>query len=220
MGMTGWICQDEYLEKCAKLSDQEVGRLFRALMKYHATGTEPELAGRESIAFDWIKVDIDKAEKAYAEKCERNRQNRSSTIVNDRQRDATEKDDRPQNINNNINNINEDEEEDEDIISRARDAWRCYFGKNPTPALLNRLISTGMSVDLIIRAIMISAIKAPDRPSNYVMSVLADWQREKITTLDEATSYTMIRDGLAGKLPGIMNADAAQEELQAFRARK
>ena len=31
----GFICKDEYLKKLAKLSDQEVGRLFRALMKYH-----------------------------------------------------------------------------------------------------------------------------------------------------------------------------------------
>ena len=89
MPMTGFICQDEYLAKCAKLSDQEVGRLFRALMQYHATGHEPELAGRESIAFDFIKDDIDRADKAYDAKCEKNRQNRSSTTVNDRQRPST-----------------------------------------------------------------------------------------------------------------------------------
>lgn len=101
MAMTGFICQDEYLAKCAKLSDQEVGRLFRALMKYHATGIDPELAGRESIAFDFIREDIDKAEKAYAAKCEQNRQNRTITTDNDRQRPSTEQDERAQNINNN-----------------------------------------------------------------------------------------------------------------------
>lgn len=97
MPMTGFICQDEYLAKCAKLSDQEVGRLFRALMQYHATGHEPELAGRESIAFDFIKDDIDRADKAYDAKCEKNRQNRSSTTVNDRQRPSTNTNERPQN---------------------------------------------------------------------------------------------------------------------------
>ena len=109
MAMTGFICQDEYLAKCAKLSDQEVGRLFRALMEYHATGHEPELAGRESIAFDFIKEDIDKAEKAYAAKCEKNRQNRIAsnengrspepTPDNERQRTLTNVDERTQNIN-------------------------------------------------------------------------------------------------------------------------
>ena len=99
MPMTGFICQDEYLAKCAKLSDQEVGRLFRALMEYHATGHEPELAGRESIAFDFIKEDIDKAEKAYADKCEKNRQNRTLTNVDERERSITNDNERTQNIN-------------------------------------------------------------------------------------------------------------------------
>lgn len=99
MAMTGFICQDEYLAKCAKLSDQEVGRLFRALMSYHATGIEPELAGRESIAFDFIKEDIDKTEKAYAAKCEKNRQNRLATNVDERERPITNVDERPQNKN-------------------------------------------------------------------------------------------------------------------------
>jgi hypothetical protein len=99
MAMTGFICQDEYLAKCAKLSDQEVGRLFRALMSYHATGIEPELAGRESIAFDFIKEDIDKTEKAYAAKCEKNRQNRLTTNVDERERTITNVDERAQNIN-------------------------------------------------------------------------------------------------------------------------
>ena len=86
--MTGFIFQDEYLERLAKLSDQEVGRLVRALANYHATGEQQELAGRESVAFDFIKVDIDRIESKYSAKCETNRNNRqrSSTTVNDRQR--------------------------------------------------------------------------------------------------------------------------------------
>ena len=84
--MTGFVFQDEYIERLAKLSDQEVGRLVRALAHYHATGEAQELAGRESIAFDFIKVDIDRIDKKYEERCETNRNNReqSSTIVNDR----------------------------------------------------------------------------------------------------------------------------------------
>lgn len=67
--MSGFVFQDGYLERLAKLSDQEVGRMVRALAEYHATGKEPELTGRESVAFDFIKADIDKADKAYQAKC-------------------------------------------------------------------------------------------------------------------------------------------------------
>lgn len=83
MPMTGFFCQDEYLAKTAKLTDEEVGRLFRALIDYHANGVLAELDGRESIAFDFIKEDIDKAEKAYAKKCEQASKNRRKALSND-----------------------------------------------------------------------------------------------------------------------------------------
>lgn len=92
--MTGFIFQDEYLERLAKLSDEEVGRLIRALSVYHATGKAQELAGREGVAFDFIKVDIDRIDQKYEAKCETNSNNRqrSSTIVNDRQQSSTNAD--------------------------------------------------------------------------------------------------------------------------------
>lgn len=98
--MSGFVFQDEYLERLAKLSDQEVGRMVRALAEYHATGKEPELTGRESVAFDFIRVDIDKADKAYQAKCNNMRREQSGAIDrNFPQLGADEP-----NKNNNINN--------------------------------------------------------------------------------------------------------------------
>ena len=62
-------CYHSYLKKCEKLTDQELGRLFRAVLKYSITGERQELAGRESIAFDFMADDIDRANRAYEEKC-------------------------------------------------------------------------------------------------------------------------------------------------------
>ena len=110
MPMTGFFCQDEYLAKTSKLTDEEVGRLFRALIDYHANGVVADLDGRESIAFDFIKEDIDKAEEAYAKKCEQASKNRrkallnESTSVNGGQRPSTDVNERD---NNNINICNE-----------------------------------------------------------------------------------------------------------------
>ena len=87
--MTGFIFQDEYLERLAKLSDQELGRLVRALAIYHATGEQQELAGRESIAYDFIKVDIDRIDEKYAAKCDTNRNNRQRSPTNDNERERT-----------------------------------------------------------------------------------------------------------------------------------
>lgn len=71
----GFICFDGYLARTAKLSDQEVGRLFRACMLYHATGELTELAGRESVAFDFIREDIDAASQSYKDRCDKNLEN-------------------------------------------------------------------------------------------------------------------------------------------------
>jgi hypothetical protein len=68
-------CFHSYREKCKKLSDQELGRLFRALMEYSESGTVPELTGRESIAFDFIADEIDRDKSAYSETCRKNREN-------------------------------------------------------------------------------------------------------------------------------------------------
>lgn len=80
MGMTGFFCQDKYLEKTSRLSDEQLGRLFRALMTYHKTGEIVSLDIREEMAFDFIKEDIDSDEKAYQKKCDQARKNRLNGI--------------------------------------------------------------------------------------------------------------------------------------------
>lgn len=64
-----------YRKKLEKLSDQEIGRLVRALLEYGETGETEELAGRESIAFDFIADDINRAKAAYEERCAKNQRN-------------------------------------------------------------------------------------------------------------------------------------------------
>ena len=96
MAMSGFICHDDYLKKTSRLSDEELGRVFRALMTYHETGVEPDLGTVESMAFDFIRVDIDRAEKEYKEKCDRNRDIRLTAIENERKRSSTDVNERDQ----------------------------------------------------------------------------------------------------------------------------
>ena len=94
MGREFFKCFHDYRKKCEKLSDQEVGRLFRALMEYSECGTAPELTGRESIAFDFIAEDIDRDSAAYSQKCKVNAENGSlggkRTQANGSERKRTE----------------------------------------------------------------------------------------------------------------------------------
>ena len=75
MAIEYFCCYHSYRMKIAKLSDQEVERLFRSLLEYSETGETQELTGRESVAFDFIAYDIDQSKKAYAERCRINAEN-------------------------------------------------------------------------------------------------------------------------------------------------
>ena len=94
MANKGFYMMDAYLSRTSRLTDEELGRLFRACMIYHATGEITELEGRESVAFDFIREDIDAQAEAYAAKCETNRRNRMSAIYDDRQQSSTVVNDR------------------------------------------------------------------------------------------------------------------------------
>lgn len=69
MSLEYFCCFHDYLAKTRNLSDSELGRLFRALMTYSATGEKTQLNGREETAFDFISIDIDTAKERYNAKC-------------------------------------------------------------------------------------------------------------------------------------------------------
>lgn len=138
--MSGFVYQDRYLEQLKNLTDQELGRLVRALSRYHMSGEVQELKGRESMAYDFIRYEIDEAERGYQSKCETNKKNRSGANENggkqsmsndnDRQRPLTTVNDREQSsttvpniTEQNINkqNITECVYEDEEEEERARE---------------------------------------------------------------------------------------------------
>ena len=41
--MTGFVFQDEYLDRVQGLTDEQLGKLVRALSAYHAAGEAPKL---------------------------------------------------------------------------------------------------------------------------------------------------------------------------------
>ena len=77
MAMTGFICHDDYFDRLARLSNEEVGNLFRQLMLYHAGRFEEmsDFVGSEGVAFDFIANDINRMEEKQSKASETNREN-------------------------------------------------------------------------------------------------------------------------------------------------
>lgn len=57
----------EYLEEMEELSDEEFGRLVRALLRYSAAGEEPALTGNERFYARRVMIREDKYQESYDE---------------------------------------------------------------------------------------------------------------------------------------------------------
>lgn len=192
--MTGFVFQDEYLERLVKLSDQELGRLVRALATYHATGETQDLAGRESVAFDFIKVDIDRIEEKYSAKCATNRNNRqrSSTFVNDGYDSSglvpkVKDKDKVKDIDNDDDNARVREtafgevEADPVIISVQSNLTGLTVTHYNELAQFREILGD----DLVIHAID-ETVGNSARSWNYTKAILEDYVRGNVRTVGEA----------------------------------
>ncbi len=114
-----FIAYHDYLESMSELSDAECGRLFRAALEYSSEKKAIELRGNERFLFGFIKAQIDRDNKKYAEKCDQNRNNGRLGG-----RPKTESDGKPNGSENNqtvsekserfFKNLKEDKDKEED----------------------------------------------------------------------------------------------------------
>lgn len=76
MAGMNYVClYTSYLESLAPFSDDEIGRMVRAMLTYAATGETPLFDGNERFIWPTLKAQIDRDEAAYQERCEKNRAN-------------------------------------------------------------------------------------------------------------------------------------------------
>jgi len=202
MGLEYWPCYHSYRKKCEKLTDQELGRLVRSLMIFSETGERQELAGRESIAFDFIADDIARAKENYESRCEANRENGKKakrTVAN-----ATER--MPSVANGSETSQSKSESESKDkseseylkppVPARAREenpeigkVMRFYLDHvNPAPSAtcldLLKQYSGTLGADVTIHALEI-AIDEGKRNWSYIQAILQRCESAGIRSLED-----------------------------------
>lgn len=64
----GFVIYYDYRQHLDLLTDEERGRLLTALLNYGETGQEPELEGALAMAFSFVRAQMDRDAKKYAEK--------------------------------------------------------------------------------------------------------------------------------------------------------
>ena len=68
----GFMMYFDFAPALAKLTDEEAGKLFKAIMDYACTGTVYDLPGICGFAFEVIRPRLDKDQETYEEKCRKN----------------------------------------------------------------------------------------------------------------------------------------------------
>ena len=68
MDKNSFLMYIDYEEQFNLLTDEEVGQLMRAIIKYEKTGNIPKLEGMLKMAFSFIKTQLDRDRKKYNKK--------------------------------------------------------------------------------------------------------------------------------------------------------
>ena len=75
MAKNSFVIYHNYRDTLEDLTDEQVGKLFRAIFDYEIDKKEPNFNGELKIAFRFIKKDLDLNSDKYESICERNRMN-------------------------------------------------------------------------------------------------------------------------------------------------
>ena len=75
MDKNSFLIYLDYEEQFNLLTDEQVGQLMRAIIKYEKTGVVPKLEGMLKMAFSFIKTQLDRDREKYNKRCEQNREN-------------------------------------------------------------------------------------------------------------------------------------------------
>lgn len=75
MGKNSFILRCDVIDRFARYSNEEFGKLIKAISNYVKYGEIPELDDNLMIAFDFIRVDIDADMEKYEKTCQKNKEN-------------------------------------------------------------------------------------------------------------------------------------------------
>ena len=198
----------ETIELIARYDEAQRCRLIESMARYAFSGALPDWPDDAPEWYIWpaLRQSVDRASR----RAEQNRANasgpkRTKANAGETEQNRANLSKRGHTDTDTDTDILTEDEEDDDNNTHAReaaDAWTSAFGSKPTPAQVYRLAAAGscFGPGVIAKAVRLASVNADHGYAAYALSLLRDWQGEKITTLEELERYIFLRDGLNGKL--------------------
>lgn len=173
-----------------RLTDEQAGKLIKAIFLYEKTGETSNLEFGLDLAFTTIQVKLDKNREKYKAKCEKNKENankrwekynRIGTHTNNADNDYDYDYD---NDNDNSNDINKSDDScvDDPIL---------FYQKNISSSVSSyekeqlTKMQQFINKELLILAMKI-AIENNAKNIAYIKSIINNWKKQKVTNVDEA----------------------------------
>ena len=195
MDKSSFLIYLDYEEQFNLLTDEQIGQLMRAIIKYEKTREIPQLNGIVKMAFSFIKTQLDRDREKYEARCEKNRENAKkggrprknqkdnlkANGFNENQMDAKKTDDDKEDEEDNENDLLLKKEKEEKLQQRFIECLNS-FNINAISECIKYLDELPFEViDYVLSKT--SGIKCPNW--NYANTILQDYVRRKIDSVEK-----------------------------------
>lgn len=199
MDKSSFLIYLDYEEQFNLLTDEQIGQLMRAIIKYEKTREIPQLNGIVKMAFSFIKTQLDRDREKYEARCEKNRENAKkggrprknqkdnlkANGFNENQMDAKKPDDNKEDEEDNEEDIDNDlllkKEKEEKLQQRFIECLNS-FNINAISECIKYLDELPFEViDYVLSKT--SGIKCPNW--NYANTILQDYVKRKIDSVEK-----------------------------------
>lgn len=199
MDKSSFLIYLDYEEQFNLLTDEQIGQLMRAIIKYEKTREIPQLNGIVKMAFSFIKIQLDRDREKYEARCEKNRENAKkggrprknqkdnlkANGFNENQMDAKKPDDDKEDEEDNEEDIDNDlllkKEKEEKLQQRFIECLNS-FNINAISECIKYLDELPFEViDYVLSKT--SGIKCPNW--NYANTILQDYVKRKIDSVEK-----------------------------------
>ena len=199
MDKSSFLIYLDYEEQFNLLTDEQIGQLMRAIIKYEKTREIPQLNGIVKMAFSFIKTQLDRDREKYEARCEKNRENAKkggrprknqkdnlkANGFNENQMDAKKPDDDKEDEEDNEEDIANDlllkKEKEEKLQQRFIECLNS-FNINAISECIKYLDELPFEViDYVLSKT--SGIKCPNW--NYANTILQDYVKRKIDSVEK-----------------------------------
>lgn len=188
MDKNSFLIYLDYEEQFNLLTDEQIGQLMRAIMKYEKTRELPQLEGMLKMAFSFIKTQLDRNREKYEKQCEKNREN-GKKGGRPKKQEVKKKPKKPNGFEKNptkpkkADNDNEDDNDkdnDDDNVDVA-DVITAYENNiAPATQMSSEMLidyCNDLSPSLVLEAIK-KAVLANKRNGRYIHGILRDWDNK------------------------------------------